>query len=134
MKGQILTVSGKKKMKRRNAIEPIIGHLKSDYGMARNYLKGRIGDEINALMASCGYNLKKLLNHMIVFVYILLCIKNPQKRGYSADYWTSMISYNSTSSGISPSFFPSAKVNTRTYQAGAGTFLKMKTLCGTALL
>lgn len=62
--------------------------------MARNYLKGRIVDEINALMASCGYYLKNLLNHMRAFVYILLCIKNPQKRGYSADYWTSMISYN----------------------------------------
>lgn len=47
--------------------------------MARNYLKERIEDEINALMASFGYNLKKLLNHMRAFVYILLCIKIRRK-------------------------------------------------------
>ena len=58
------SISLKKKLKRRNAIEPIIGHLKRDYGMDRNYLKGRVGDEINALMASCAYNLKKILNHL----------------------------------------------------------------------
>jgi len=47
------TVTLRKKLKRRNAIEPIIGHLKSDYGMDHNYLKGRNGAEINALMVSC---------------------------------------------------------------------------------
>ena len=36
--------------------------------MARNYLKGRIGDEINALMASCGFNLKKLLKSLRAFL------------------------------------------------------------------
>lgn len=36
--------------------------------MARNYLKGRIGDEINALMASCGFNLKKLLKSVRAFL------------------------------------------------------------------
>ncbi len=56
---QKVTSAQKKRLKRRNAIEPVIGHLKEDHGMARNYLKGRIGDEINALMASCGFNLEK---------------------------------------------------------------------------
>ena len=71
------TLRQKKKLKRRNAIEPIIGHLKSDYGMDRNYLKGRIGDEINALMASCAYNLKKILKHLRIFVQIFLEAQNP---------------------------------------------------------
>ena len=42
----------RKQCKRRAAIEPIIGHLKSDYRMARNYLKGAIGDRINLLRAA----------------------------------------------------------------------------------
>ena len=56
-------------MKRRNAIEPIIRHMKSDHGMARNWLKGEDGDRINVLMAACGFNMKKLLR---AFLYLLL--------------------------------------------------------------
>jgi hypothetical protein len=41
--------------KRRAAIEPIIGHLKSDFRLSRNLLKGQIGDEINVLMAVKGF-------------------------------------------------------------------------------
>jgi IS5 family transposase len=50
----------KRILKRRNAIKPVIGHSKSDHGMARNYLKGQQGDQINALLAGCGFNLRKL--------------------------------------------------------------------------
>lgn len=50
------------KFKRRAAIEPIIGHLKSDFRLARNYLKGFIGDEINLLLAATAWNLKKWMN------------------------------------------------------------------------
>ena len=52
----------REKFKRRAAIEPIIGHLKSDHGLSRNYLKGFIGDEINLLMAATAWNLKKWMN------------------------------------------------------------------------
>jgi IS5 family transposase len=44
--------------KRRAAIEPIIGHLKSDFRLSRNLLKGQVGDEINVLMAACAWNLR----------------------------------------------------------------------------
>ncbi len=47
--------------KRRAAIEPVIGHLKSDHRMGRNYLKGELGDKMNAVLAGCGRNLRKLL-------------------------------------------------------------------------
>lgn len=53
--------SKKKLMKKRNAIEPIIGHVKHDHRMDRNFLKGRFGDEINPILASIGFNLKKIL-------------------------------------------------------------------------
>jgi len=48
-------------MKRRAAIEPVIGHLKSDHRLSRNYLKGHAGDRANVLLAAAGYNLAKLL-------------------------------------------------------------------------
>jgi len=47
--------------KRRAAIEPIIGHVKSDNRMSRNYLKGTQGDQINAVLCACGFNMRKLL-------------------------------------------------------------------------
>lgn len=79
-----VSVSFKQKLKRRNAVEPVIGHLKTEHGLERNFLKGRIGDEINALMASCGFNLKKLLNHIKAFVYFLLYTKSSQEMGLCA--------------------------------------------------
>jgi hypothetical protein len=51
----------RKQCRRRAAIEPIIGHLKSDYRLARNFLKGMIGDCINLLTAACAWNLEKWL-------------------------------------------------------------------------
>ena len=52
----------KEKFRRRAAIEPIIGHLKSDHRMQRNYLKGFLGDQINLLLAATAFNLKKWMN------------------------------------------------------------------------
>jgi IS5 family transposase len=54
----------KRLCKRRSAIEAIIGHLKSDHRMGRNYLKGSIGDGINALLAGMGFNLMLLLRDL----------------------------------------------------------------------
>jgi IS5 family transposase len=48
-------------LKRRQAIEPVIGHLKEDHGMRRNWLKGQRGDAINAVLCAAGFNLQWLL-------------------------------------------------------------------------
>jgi IS5 family transposase len=48
-------------MKRRAAVEPVIGHVKAEHRMGRNYLKGRDGDRINAVLAAAGYNVVLLL-------------------------------------------------------------------------
>lgn len=48
-------------LRRRSAIEPIIGHAKSDGRLDRNFLKGTQGDKINATLAACGQNLRKIL-------------------------------------------------------------------------
>ena len=51
----------KRALKRRSAIEPVIGHLKSEHRMGRNYLAHRAGDAINAILAGAGYNFRRLL-------------------------------------------------------------------------
>ncbi len=50
----------KKELRRRSAIEPVIGHLKAEHRADRNYLKGRDGDRINAVLAAAGYNFKRI--------------------------------------------------------------------------
>lgn len=47
--------------RRRNAIEPIIGHQKSDHRLNRNQLAGELGDQLNVIFSACGFNIKKLM-------------------------------------------------------------------------
>ena len=55
--------------KRRSAIEPVIGHMKNDNRMDRNYLKGTEGDKMNAILAACGFNLRKLLRAILWLIF-----------------------------------------------------------------
>lgn len=48
----------------RAGIEPVIGHIKHDHRMLRNYLKGTLGDKLNTIMAVTGFNLMKKLNQI----------------------------------------------------------------------
>jgi transposase, IS5 family len=48
-------------LKRRAAIEPVIGHWKQEHRLERNHLLGTVGDRINAMLSGCGWNLKKLM-------------------------------------------------------------------------
>jgi IS5 family transposase len=61
--GQVRRVTRpiRREMKRRAAVEPVIGHLKAEHRMDRNYLKGRGGDRANAVLAAAGYNFALLL-------------------------------------------------------------------------
>jgi IS5 family transposase len=81
----------RKKFRRRAAIEPVIGHLKSDHRLSRNYLKGFIGDEINLLLAAAAFNLKKWMNHFLtmffmvkiaLLIYVMAQIKLKERRKY----------------------------------------------------
>jgi IS5 family transposase len=56
-----VTAPIRREMKRRAAVEPVIGHVKAEHRMGRNYLKGRDGDRINAVLAAAGYNFGLLL-------------------------------------------------------------------------
>lgn len=51
----------RKKFRRRAAIEPVIGHLKTDFRMGQNYLHGALSPQINAFLAAAGWNLKKMM-------------------------------------------------------------------------
>jgi IS5 family transposase len=64
----------KKRFRRRTAIEPLIGHLKSDYRLARNYLKGFAGDQINLLLAATAWNLRKWMRLAAAFWRQLLSL------------------------------------------------------------
>lgn len=56
-----LPLSLKKLLRARSGIEPVIGHLKEDHGLDRNYLLGKTGDMINAILTGCAFNLKKIM-------------------------------------------------------------------------
>lgn len=51
----------RKQLRRRQAIEPIIGHLKADHRMGRCHLKGAQGDRLHAVLCAAGYNIRWLL-------------------------------------------------------------------------
>ena len=57
----LMTEEERKLASRRQAIEPIIGHLKSDHRLDRCYLKGQTGDAIHAVLCAAGYNIRWLL-------------------------------------------------------------------------
>ena len=62
----------KKELRRRSAIEPVIGHCKSDGHLGRNFLKGREGDHINAVMSAIGYNLRLILKWLRKLLHIII--------------------------------------------------------------
>ena len=55
----------RKLLKRRQAVEPAIGHLKADHRMNRCWLKGAIGDALHALSCAVGYNLRWLMRAVV---------------------------------------------------------------------
>jgi IS5 family transposase len=62
----------------RAAIEPVIGHLKNDHRMGRNYLAHSSGDAINAVLASVGYNFHRLIRWLSLLVLrILVALRTP---------------------------------------------------------
>jgi IS5 family transposase len=62
----------KREMRRRSAIEPVIGHLKSEHRMGRNYLHHSHGDAINAVLAAVGYNFRLLVRWLRLLLCLLL--------------------------------------------------------------
>lgn len=75
----------RRKCRSRAAVEPVIGHIKFDCRMAKNYLKGNIGNDINALLAAAAYNYRGLLRKIkedIILTLIYIGIMKPQKLSF----------------------------------------------------
>jgi len=72
--GQVRRVTApiRREMRRRSAVEPVIGHIKAEHRMGRNYLKGRAGDRINAVLAAAGYNFTLLLRWLRRLLRVLI--------------------------------------------------------------
>jgi IS5 family transposase len=72
--GQVrrVTKTIRREMKRRAAVEPVIGHVKAEHRMERNYLKGRHGDRTNAVLAAAGYNFSLLIRWLEALLRALL--------------------------------------------------------------
>jgi transposase, IS5 family len=64
----------KRQLRRRSAVEPVIGHLKSEHRMGRNYLWHRQGDATNAVLAAAGYNFRHLIRWMALLLRQILVL------------------------------------------------------------
>jgi IS5 family transposase len=81
-----------KLLKRRSSIEPIIGHLKNDHKLSRNFLKGTLGDTINPILAAAAFNLVKFskLEHQHLHKYpkpLNIYIKPRRKKFTDLPIW-----------------------------------------------
>ena len=63
-----LTPTMKRELKRRSAIEPMIGHAKCDGRLGRSWLSGVDGDKVNALLAAAGHNLRLILRRLTLLL------------------------------------------------------------------
>ena len=78
--GQVRRVTRpiRQEMKRRAAVEPVIGHVKAEHRLGRNYLKGRDGDRSNAVLAAAGYNFSLLLRWLARLLRALIRMLFPE--------------------------------------------------------
>ncbi len=101
-----LTPTTKRELKRRSAIEPMIGHAKNDGRLGRNTLLGADGDKINALLAAAGHNLRLLLTRLtrilarFIGAFVRLMAKDRQHRGPHEPHTEKMPRLSNTSRGI----------------------------------
>jgi IS5 family transposase len=65
-------------IRRRSAIEPPIGHMKTDGKLDRNWLKGALGDAMHAVLCGAGHNLRMILRKLLLLcVFVLAALFNP---------------------------------------------------------
>ena len=79
-----MTPSIKREMRRRAAVEPVIGHIKNEHRMDRNYLFHSSGDAINAVLAAAGYNFRLLLNWLRLLLRLCVAALFTQSRPIAA--------------------------------------------------
>lgn len=67
-----VTKAIKRDLRRRSAVEPVIGHSKGEHRMGRNHLAHAAGDAINAVLAAVGYNFRRLLKWLALLLLAIL--------------------------------------------------------------
>jgi len=67
-----MTPALRRDLRRRSAIEPAIGHMKTDGRLARCALKGTLGDALHAVLCGCGHNIRMILAHLRALVAVIL--------------------------------------------------------------
>lgn len=75
-----VTKSIKRELKRRSAVEPVIGHLKAEHRMGRNHLAHTLGDAINAVLAAAGYNFRRLIAWLRLLCAFILSALDAARR------------------------------------------------------
>ena len=85
-RGRIRSLSAKARrlLKRRQAVEPVIGHLKDDCGLRRNWLKGSEGDVLHPVLCAAGYNLRWLMRAVVrlgLKALLVLCCASQSASG-----------------------------------------------------
>ena len=83
-----ITATKRKKHQRRSAIEPVIGHLKQNYRLARNFLKGNYGDAVNVMMAASAMNFKRIMNIWKMQIFLVF--------NFIVRFWRIITSINSS--------------------------------------
>jgi IS5 family transposase len=85
-----LTPTIKRELRRRSAIEPMIGHMKADGRLGRNHLLGVAGDAMNALLVAAGHNLRLILNWLRLCVawFLAALMSSLAQSNTSRDPWT----------------------------------------------
>ena len=73
---QYLKAQKSRKFRKRAGIEPVIGHLKSDHRLSRNFYWGLFGDSINVMLAAAAYNFKRAIR--VLFCAFLQILHSPQ--------------------------------------------------------
>jgi transposase, IS5 family len=74
-----ITPTIRRELRRRSAIEAMIGHMKLDGKLARNHLKGALGDAVHALLCGAGHNLRLILRHLASLLRALLAAPAPNR-------------------------------------------------------
>ena len=78
-----VTPAIKRQMKRRSAVEPVIGHIKNDHRMDRNRLAPAQGDAINPILAAAGYNFRLILKWIRLLLSLLWIASSPNYQTHS---------------------------------------------------
>jgi len=79
-----VTPAIKREMSRRSAVEPVIGHIKAEHRMGRNYLAGQDGDAVNAILAAAGYNFSLLLRWLKRILWLIAGAPKIRSNQYAA--------------------------------------------------